>query len=324
MKTFLKVPQSVRRHFELLECPYKELQAIVDPLIKDCIPNKWLYFSRIKSVESFYAKMSQGRLTALMEDIFAGTIVVERFDQINEAITYLSERFVIVERRPVNSHETSKYPESFQFDDLRLYLRLKEWPKNGELINYKFEIQIKTYLQHAWITATHDLIYKSDKIGSWARKRVAFQIKAMLEHIETSILKVDELAKADLINMSTRKIRERIKIGDKIKEWEYELGNSTSRIVESIQDLLELFSVTWDDVVIWIEQITNEEPNGGRNATRFSLYEIVLDAICKKSPESLKLYDKNLKRRNKDKILVADEWLDIHPECKDFFRSLGN
>ena len=321
---YLKVPESVRRHFELLECQYRDLQPIIDDLIRDCIPDRWLYFSRIKSKESFYAKMSQGRSEALLEDILAGTIVVERSDQINEAVGYLSDRFDIQDRRPKDPHETNKYPESFQFDDLRLYLKLKERPENDECAKLIFEIQIKTYLQHAWIIATHDLIYKSDRIDSWAKKRVAFQIKAMLEHVETSISKVEELAKADLINMSTCKFNERLKIGAKISDWGYVLGGSTGRIIENIQNLLELFSLQWDTVAGLVERATNETSNGGINATRFSPYEVVLDAICRYSPESISTYMKNIKRRNKDKLIVADEFFELHPECRNDFQTLDD
>ena len=56
-------------------------------------------------------------------------------------------------------------------------------------------MQVKTFLQHAWGIATHDLIYKTDDV-SWSRQRIAYQIKAMLEHAEMSIQEAGRLAEA--------------------------------------------------------------------------------------------------------------------------------
>src|SRR6185295_542993 len=81
-----------------------------------------------------------------------------------------------------------KGTHEFSFDDLRLYTK---WKPDVTLptptfAGVVFELQIKTFLQHAWSIATHDLIYKTDSI-SWPKERVAFEIKAMLEHAENAI-----------------------------------------------------------------------------------------------------------------------------------------
>jgi ppGpp synthetase/RelA/SpoT-type nucleotidyltranferase len=320
---YLKIPQSVRGHFEVLEADYNELKPVVDELIRGCIPERWLYFSRVKSIESFYVKMQQGRRGSLYEDILAGTIVVERAVQIDKAVEYLKESFEVESRRPVNPAETNKAPESFQFDDLRLYLRLKERQRYGDFSKYKFEIQIKTYLQHAWIIATHDLVYKSDKADSWAKKRVAYQIKAMLEHVETSIATVEELAKSKIVNLSTLQINERIKIAEQIKLWDYDLGQSTGKIVENIQNIIHMCEVSWIDVVGWVNNETQSNSAGGCNATRFSLFEIILDAICCHNCDAIKRGLKKIAKKNSCKIPVASEFLELHPECEPYLEAIG-
>lgn len=324
MHTYLKIPQSVRSHFELLECTYTELKEIVDAKVKECIPDRWIYVSRIKTVESFYAKMSQGRMEALYEDILACTVVVEQSKDIQTALSYLNGQFDVKYKKPSNSKESTKPPESFRFDDLRLYMKLKDRPSNNIYKECLFEMQVKTILQHAWTVATHDLIYKSDRVDSWAKKRVAYQIKAMLEHVETSIAKVDELATSDLINLSTRQINDQMEIARQIKNWNYDLGSSTTRIVESIQGVLPLFEVKWKDVVAWVESETRSNPAGGLNVTRFSLFEIVLDVICKNLPDALAKYKSNLVAFHKGKLIVANEFIEIHPECKEHFLVLDD
>lgn len=315
MTMFLKIPQSVRSHFEPLEAVYHELRPLVDAQVMECIPDRWFYFSRIKTIESFYVKMLQGRRSALYEDILAATVVVERAAQIPEAVGYLSDCFDLVSRRPEKSDMTLKRPESFIFDDLRLYLKLKERTPNGDFPRYPFEIQVKTYLQHAWSIASHDLIYKTECTDSWAKKRVAYQIKAMLEHVETSISKVEDLAASNVVKMSTEEIEERLKIAEQLQQWGYNLGQSTSRMVENIQNLINHCNISWGDVVQWVDEETANNASGGCNAMRFSVFEIVLDALCKHNFKSLKKWFSYCGKKNRSKLLVSTEFLDLHHEC---------
>src|SRR5690606_19680800 len=82
-----------------------------------------------------------------------------------------------------------KNTDSFPFDDLRLYCRIgnkHHYKIAPEVSNLIFEVQVKTFLQHAWSIATHDIIYKTDQI-SWGKERVAYQVKAALEQAEVAI-----------------------------------------------------------------------------------------------------------------------------------------
>ena len=116
---------------------------------------------------------------------------------IPQAEKLVKERFKLQERRPQRDSFTSKPSDSFRFDDTRLYVRWKDDPRVAPtgLDGLIFEIQIKTFLAHAWSIATHDLTYKSDE-KSWPKERIAFQIKAMLEHAEMSIQEARKLAKS--------------------------------------------------------------------------------------------------------------------------------
>ena len=80
----------------------------------------------------------------------------------------------------------SKNPEVFRFDSPRIYATLR--PPDAMLSEepvYKaqFEIQVRTAYEHAWIVATHPLVYKGDE-ADWKRLRVAAQMKAMVEQLD--------------------------------------------------------------------------------------------------------------------------------------------
>lgn len=193
----MKIVHSLRQAYKEREPLYKKLKVEVDNAIDTLKNLNWHYESRIKSEESFALKAETGFYDSIveLEDFFAGCIVVENIDALKKAEERLKERFTLVERRPKNPKFTSKEPTSFIFDDIRLYLKIT----TDEMLPAKvtdeivFEIQIKTFLQHAWSIATHDLIYKGDKL-SWSSSRIAYQVKAMLEHAELSISSANMLS----------------------------------------------------------------------------------------------------------------------------------
>ena len=147
----MKIPHSIVAQYEAFIDKYGLLASSVKEVMNRDVKNeRWLYLYRLKSIESFYVKAQTRRWSAVKEDIFACTIVVENASQILDAIKLLENFFVLQYRRPEDSGFTKKRPDSFVFDDLRLYLTLKERDSNPETENLVFECQVKTFLQHAW------------------------------------------------------------------------------------------------------------------------------------------------------------------------------
>lgn len=177
------------------------LKAEVDRFM-DQRPQQWHYVSRVKSEESFFQKLETGRVEDPrdLEDFFACTIIVPTGRSITEARAFLDSFFSIMYQRPEDG-PTKKSASDFRFDDLRLFGRLREPGSvpSGPIHSMTFEIQIKTLLAHAWGVATHDVVYKSTTT-SWARDRIAFQLRAMLEHVELAVNGVNalEIAGVDL------------------------------------------------------------------------------------------------------------------------------
>jgi ppGpp synthetase/RelA/SpoT-type nucleotidyltranferase len=201
----MKIPASLREAYSAQLDQCQRLQQQVDNYLRPHKHARWHYESRLKSEEGFALKVESGRVKnpAELEDFFAATIVVRNGLEVAEAEKLVTGLFDFAYRKPRSDTDTHKRPDSFPFDDLRLYLRWKDDPTlpptglDGSL----FELQIKTFLQHAWSIATHDLTYKTDDVN-WSTMRIAYQIKAMLEHAEVSIQEATTLAKSDALSKS--------------------------------------------------------------------------------------------------------------------------
>lgn len=241
----MKVAQSVRSLYNAKIENYERLKELVDNKIDVILDDKWHYESRIKELESFAQKLETGRFCemTIFHDVFAGRIVVENILEIHNLKTLLKKHFEFVESKPPSSKKTMKEPSDFQFDDLRLYFK---WPYKGmraeeELVkDLVFEIQVKTFLQHAWSIATHSLIYKGNDVN-WTLHRVAFQIKAMLEHAEMSIGEAKNLAESKLLPIENPRFKKYAQIQELLEKYWYEeqLPTDRTRLVTNLETLLK-------------------------------------------------------------------------------------
>ncbi|HLE12827.1 MAG: hypothetical protein A2504_00335 [Bdellovibrionales bacterium RIFOXYD12_FULL_39_22] len=187
----MKIPKQISEIYSDLEPKYKLLMANVDDILHSLIKEKnWFYRSRIKRQNSFYQKIETNSQYSVgnYEDFFGCEIIVDTKSEINEAVKLIQDYFMINYQRPKQLDSTSDNPYDFKFSDLRLYVS-KSSPvgmPEKPWYNLVFEIQIKTIFSYSWSKATHDLIYKAGEV-SWAKERVAFQVKAMLEQSEYAI-----------------------------------------------------------------------------------------------------------------------------------------
>jgi ppGpp synthetase/RelA/SpoT-type nucleotidyltranferase len=277
----------------------------------------------LKTAESFYVKAQSRRWGAVNEDIFACTIVVENASQIQEVVKLLESFFRVCYRRPKIQGITCKQPELFVFDDLRLYLRLKERDSNLEISDLIFECQVKTFLQHAWSIATHDLIYKPKELLAWANARVAYQVKAMLEHAEVAISAIDSISKSELLSQTTKVHKARLRIYNDLKEYKVDLGENINRVLDNIIELLANWDYDWNQVWEWIKEDSNKGDGYGLSQLRFSVYEIIISAILYHDKDSIMKYEEYLHWHPDKKILVPEELLEKHPELRAIGKNVG-
>lgn len=277
----MKILSSIRKVHNDLVADYTPLKARIDRDVGAHKTGYWFYTSRIKTIESYAQKLETGRYAPDKVDDFLGcTLVVRNLDEFPDALKVVKKFCKIESRRPKTDSSTHKKPEEFPFDDLRLYVSLRDDPKlpPSGMTNFSFEFQIKTFLQHAWSLATHDLVYKSSTIN-WATSRIAYQVKAMLEHAEISIQEAIILSKTPQLAKANPYTEEMLKIISSLERlWKkWELPPDIVRLADTINSLSRKLKLSMEE----IEKIVNEETRLGRGTKLINLspYAVIIQSL---------------------------------------------
>lgn len=299
----------------------KNIHIILSKKVSDLIINnkksKWHYIERLKSRESYALKVEGGHMhPEYPKDFFACTIVVENTTQIQDAVGMLKKFFSVASQIPNEGIFTRKSPSSFEYDGLRLYARIKsnnKFPKKHEtniLSKTLFEIQIKTFLQHAWDIAVHDLIYKGNEI-SWPTERIAYQIKAMLEHAEVSIHEIGAIKKSAMLNKQRREEKRLNDIKEFLtKNWcEDRLPVDMIRLSKNIYHLLSQLNVDLEQ----LQKLLDEEYKLGKGTKTLNLspYFTIVQTIINQDRDTILTFLQSKKPQSKIPIPAEIEQKDI-------------
>lgn len=309
----MKIVQSVQELYNTNLPYFSIVKRKVDEVVKTNKNERWHYESRLKQIESFAMKIEMGRFNKaeIFEDFFASTIVVKNLREISLAENFVAKHFTVRFKKPKSNNFTHKDSFSFPFDDLRLYVSLKD-SDTGELApnlyEIVFEIQIKTFLQHAWSIATHDLIYKSDKIN-WSKERIAYQVKATLEHAEVTISGVEELSKISELKKENKEVKKVNQLISMIlNHWQPEdLPSDRRRLAQNIIGFIEAIGLSLSELN---EVLVLEKQQGRGTLTRnLSPFLIVVQSVFNAKPEIIGDYLKNKNNINNHKILITSEMI---------------
>jgi ppGpp synthetase/RelA/SpoT-type nucleotidyltranferase len=257
----MKIPLSIKDLYASKVQIFEALKEFVDTWVESEKKSKWHYESRVKELESFSLKFETGRFdsASIFDDFFGGMIVVPTHSEITKVEDMLREKFSLVNKKPNDKSFATYSPEHFVFDDLRLYLKFDKdkflSPKVEVLDQLVFEVQIKTFLQHAWALSTHDLVYKSENI-SWSKHRVAYQVKAMLENIELSISSAEALSSNEIINKEDKRFKKLGKIVTLVdSKWDEEsLPRDKKRLAENIFSCVDKLGITLPNLSSLIDE----------------------------------------------------------------------
>jgi hypothetical protein len=170
-----------------------------------------------------------------------------------------------------------------------------------ELISFNKETFITEPIK--WAIATHDLIYKSNEIN-WAKQRVAFQVKAMLENAEISIEKASTLKKIPGIPLTN----EKVELQNNAKNflcayWSADrLPKDLIRLIDNVIQLLKILDL---DLQILEKDLLEEIREGRGNLTlNLSPYLVILQTLINQQTQKV---NNHIKKDNKKKILIPGE-----------------
>ena len=196
---------------------YLQLERIVCEKMHSIIDTNGFFVMdmahRVKEVESLKDKVvrKNGKYQSLddITDLFGIRIICYFQDTVDEIAKAIEEAFVIDK---ANSIDKMAQMQATQFGYLSLHYvcSLKKTMEYADaLSDIRFEVQIRTVLQHAWAEIEHDLGYKSEFGVPRAIRREFSRVAGLLEIADGQFVDLRRKTKQYVVD-----IKERIVVGD--------------------------------------------------------------------------------------------------------------
>ncbi len=200
----MNIPSSYQDHIDTISADLKFIEKTVkETMGKFCERQGFLFKFRLKSIESIIEKIETGRFEnwSMIDDLFACSIIIETLLQEDQVIAFCEKAFDVKTEDKKLRNRHPRPPDSFVFDTTRLICTLRVLEGDTLLTRncLKFEIQVQTIFEHAWLVASHRLTYKSPDV-SWKHLRLIAMLKASVEQIDSLILSFDNVNSTNLEN----------------------------------------------------------------------------------------------------------------------------
>ena len=149
---------------------FEKLQAVVDGEIRRIVTDNHLYVtameSRIKKEKSLAGKLElKGHKYATLSDItdiLGCRIITFYTEEVDKIAALIEKNFEVDWENSVDKRRLLDL-DRFGYMSLHYICRLPlERCEDPEMHEYRFEVQMRTALQHVWATINHDLGYKTD------------------------------------------------------------------------------------------------------------------------------------------------------------------
>lgn len=151
----------------------EKMQSIVLDKLNECVNESGIYAdgvnSRIKTEKSLAGKLAKkGHKYASITDItdlFGARIITFYTDDVDKISSLVDKYFDVDWENSVDKRKSHEL-DSFGYNSLHYICRIPKDmyfdPLNPIINEIRFEVQMRTTLQHVWATIDHDIGYKTD------------------------------------------------------------------------------------------------------------------------------------------------------------------
>ena len=176
----------------------------VNEIMKEMIQSEHFFICdmayRVKAKDSLSEKLNRKKdeihCFSDITDLLGFRIITFFSDDVDKVGEAICDRFTIDWENSVDKRK-SLDPREFGYLSLHYICSLKpEDDVDGNLSEFKFEVQIRTVLQHAWAEIEHDLGYKSMFGVPAATRRNFSRVASLLEVADSEFLRLRDSSRA--------------------------------------------------------------------------------------------------------------------------------
>lgn len=233
---------------------YKSLTEKTTSLIIDLLIEQGVQIhsisSRLKDRESLIKKIDRGADKYInLKDItdISGIRVITYFDDdVNKIAKIIEDEFKIDSENTIDK-KASMDPDRFGYLSLHYVcsfsVRRCKLAEYKRFRSYKFELQIRSILQHAWAEIEHDLGYKSKLLVPKEVRRRFSRLAGLLEIADNEFVQLREQLvqyekgifesiknNPELVSIDLISLKAYLSQNDLVKNWDKFIATNTSRI----------------------------------------------------------------------------------------------
>lgn len=212
VKDLEKVITEYKEQHNNLENKVQRIETLISQIINSSSIKIHFIESRAKSISSYIEKINRPNKNYSnpideITDILGIRIVLYYQDDIPKICNLLKKEFNVIEEEL--NHQQDKYSvDTFGYLSVHLIaslnksrLDLAEWQMFKSL---KFEVQIRTVLQHSWAAISHVLQYKKESDVPNPIKRKLYRLASLFELADEQFINIRDdatlIKKADISN----------------------------------------------------------------------------------------------------------------------------